>query len=215
MLCEQDLPTALLGQQGDGFFCFRNFCREESQKVSFNVLENTMNDAEAVGARDGFTRGLPRLDFRKAFEKRARSLKICVALGTCALRRWNHFLRRTTQLFRGCAKTQKILARGAFGAAAANEFHSPVLPHLRATPQEKSSNLAGALDVSSAARLKVCAFDFDGPQDSPSADFLAHSEFSQVFSSAVANGHGSVFENNLVGGSLRAFEDFIRWLGAS
>src|SRR5208282_2639320 len=215
MLREENVSRTQSSQQPNRSLRLRDLRCEVAQEFGFDVLENTMDYAEAIGLRHGFAYGLRRFDFREALQQSARSFEIGVALGYGALRCCNHFFWRTTELFRYRPKTVKILARHAFGTGATNEFHAPILPHLCAAPHQERSNLAGAFDMCSAARLKVGALDLDGTQYSRAVDFFAHAEFRQVFSGAIANGHRPVLKDNFVGSAFRAFEDFVQGLGTT
>ncbi len=208
MLREKHVATASPGQQRNRFFRFRNFRREVTEELGFDVLENAMNYAEAIGVRRGFAHGLHGFDFREALKERPRSLEIRVSLGERAFRRCNQILRCATKLFRGCAKTEKILPRSSLGPSAANKLDAPILPHFRAAPHQKHSDLPGAFNVRAAARLEVGTFDLDGPQNPGAVHFFANTKLGQIFRRAIPNGHGAVFENNLVGSALRALQDF-------
>src|SRR5580693_6850921 len=106
-----------------------------------------------MGVGRGVVQGLCCFDFRETLEKGARSFEIRIAFGDDTFRGGKQFLRSATQFLRGRAKAEKILASSALGSRAADEFHTPVLAHFRAAPYEERSDVAGALDVRSTARL--------------------------------------------------------------
>jgi hypothetical protein len=214
MLRENHVPATKPCQQRDRLFCLRDFRCKVAQELGFDFLENFLNYSKAIYASRRIAHSLPCFDFRKTLEKTARSLEIRVALQKRALRGRNKFLRSAAQFFRGAAQTQKVLPRRAFGSPAAYELHSPILPNFRAAPDQQRSNLAGPIDVSSAARLEVSALDLNRAQNSRTLDLLPRPKFRQVLGSAVPHRHRPVFKNNRVGSAFRTFENFLRWLGA-
>src|ERR1700675_1920114 len=155
MLREEDVPRTHACHERDRSFRFRYVRCEVPQEFGFDVFEKAVNHAKAIGVRRGFAYSLRRFDFRDTFEKRTRSLEICIALGECALRGCNHLFWSTTQFFRRRAKTEKILPRDAFGSRATHKFHAPILAHFRATPHQQRSNLASGFDVRSTTTLQI------------------------------------------------------------
>ena len=108
------------------------------------------------------------------------------------------------------ARNRRKSCRAARSARrSANEFHSPVLPHLGASPHQNRSDLRGALHVRSPARLQVRALNLNRAQNSRSLHFLAHSQFGQLFRSSIARRHRPVFKNHLVRRAFRPFQNFV------
>src|SRR5260370_29546760 len=69
------------------------------------------------------------------------------------------------------------MRRDASRAAAQEKSHAQVLAHLGAPPHQHQSNLPGAFNVRTAARLQVRGLNFDSAQDAFSLDFFSHSQF--------------------------------------
>jgi len=69
--------------------------------------------------------------------------------------------------------------------------------------------------VGAAARLQIGRLDLDGAQNALAFHFLSNAELRQLVRGAIANVHGTVFENNLVGCPFGAFEEFLGRLRAA
>ncbi len=67
------------------------------------------------------------------------------------------------------------MARGAFGAAAADKFDAPILADFGAAAHQDHADLSGALDVGAAAGLQIGGLYFDGAEDTASIDFFSNS----------------------------------------
>ena len=153
--------------------------------------------------------------FGQALQSGAITLEISVALRENAFGNGRDFLRGAAQFIGRLAQAHKIMARDAFGAAAAEKFYAPILADFGTTAHEERADLASALDVSAAARLEVGSFDFDGAENTFAVDFLSNANLRQLVGRAIANVDGAVFKNDFVCGALGAFQYFFRWFGAA
>src|SRR4029077_425903 len=133
---------------------------------------------------------------------------MCVSFSNGAFRCLRCNFRSAVEFRRYLPQSLEIRASYAFGAAAADEFHTPILSDFRAAAHQEQPDLPGAVYVGSAAGLKIGAFDLYSPQNSRAVDFLAHASLCQLFRRAVSHCHAAIFKDDFVCGTLCAFADF-------
>src|SRR5713226_4834373 len=202
-------------QDRDRFFGLGDFRGEETKILGGEAFENTRENAESARAALRGLQGKCGFRFGQALQHGAKVFEIGVTLRKRTRGGSDNIFRSAAQFFSGLAEQKKILTGGAFRAATADKLDTPILTNPGAAPHQNQADLAGALDVSAAARLQIGGFDFDGAQDALAVDFLANAEFRQLIRGAVADRDSAVFKNNLICCALGAFEDFIRRLRAA
>src|SRR2546430_6009162 len=79
------------------------------------------------------------------------------------------------------------MTREPFRTASADKFNTPVLADFGAAAQQYETDLAGALDVSAAARLQIGRLYFDGTEDAVPFDFFSHAKLRQLVRGSVTD----------------------------
>jgi len=102
----------------------------------------------------------------------------------------------------------------AFRPATAYKFDAPNPGDFGAAAHQHGANLAGALDVGSAAWLQIGALNFDRGEDLP-VDFFSHRRVATIRPRAVPDGDRPILEDNLICGALGAFKNFLVVFGTA
>src|SRR5260370_23670206 len=179
-------------------FGFCDLGCEETEIIVWKAFENARNDAEAMRT---WRRGLQRergFRLRQALEHGAKVLEVGVAFRECGRSSGNEVLGSAAQFFGGLTEQLEIMTRGAFRAAAADEFDAPILADFAAAPHQEHTDLAGAPDVRAAAGLQIGGFDFDRAQDALAGDLFSHPQSGKFVRRSLAHDHRASLEHELI-----------------
>ena len=149
------------------------------------------------------------LGFGKTFLQGSHHLEVGIAFRHRTRGGRHQVFGSAAQFLHGPPQQFEIMARDAFRAATANKFHAPILAHFRAAPHQYDANLPSALNVRTAARLQIRAFDFDGAEDAFAVDFLANALLRQLVRGSVTDIDRAILKDNSICGALGSFKNFI------
>ena len=107
------------------------------------VTQNFGDDAAALSIRPGRRTEQDGASFGELLKGRAQILVMAVSFGKCTIDCSQRFVRTTTETIAKIAKQLKIRGGKSLGAAARDEFNTPVLANFHTTAHENEADLAG------------------------------------------------------------------------